>query len=64
MPNRLYKYNGTKWIEVDKSLSDQYTFDSAYIDHLIEKLDRGEYDADLLSDAERDQIKFRLTNKG
>lgn len=64
MPNKLYKYNGTKWIEVDKSLSDQYTFDSAYIDHLIEKLDRGEYDADLLSDAERDQIKFRLTSKG
>ena len=53
-----------KWIEVDKALSDQYTFDVAYIDHLIDRIDRGEYDPDLLSDAEREQIEIRLTNKG
>jgi hypothetical protein len=64
MPNKLYKYNGTKWIEIDKNLSDQYTFDTAYVDHLINKLDSGEYDAELLSDAEREQIKIRLTDKG
>jgi hypothetical protein len=61
MPSVLYKYNGTRWIEVDKKLSDQYAYDEAYIDHLIAKIDSGEYDPDLLSDAERDQIEQRLS---
>jgi hypothetical protein len=66
MPSALYKYNGSKWIEVDKGLSDQYAYDTAYIDHLIEKLTTGEYDPELLNDAEREQVAQRLqtTAKG
>jgi hypothetical protein len=66
MPSALYKYNGGKWIEVDKGLSDQYAYDTAYIDHLIEKLTTGEYDPELLNDAEREQVAQRLqtTAKG
>ena len=60
MPSALYKYNGSKWIEVDKGLSDQYAYDTAYIDHLIEKLTTGEYDPELLNDAEREQVAQRL----
>jgi hypothetical protein len=63
MPSALYKFNGSRWIEVDKSLSDQYAYDTAYIDHLISKIDSGEYDPDLLSDAERDQIEQHLNKK-
>jgi hypothetical protein len=62
LPSTLYKFNGNIWIEVDKTLSDQYAYDNAYIDHLIEKIDTGEYDPDLLSDAERDSIETRLRN--
>ena len=61
LPSVLYKFNGTSWIEVDKALNDRYAHDEAYIDHLIAKIDSGEYDPDLLSDAERDQIEQRLT---
>ena len=61
LPSALYKYNGTRWIEIDKKFSDQYAYDDAYIDHLIAKIDSGEYDPELLSDAERDQIEQRLT---
>lgn len=66
MPSALYKYNGLKWIEVDKGLSDQYAYDTAYIDHLIDKLTTGEYDPELLNDAEREQVAQRLqtNNKG
>jgi hypothetical protein len=60
LPSVLYKYNGTRWIEVDKSMSDQHTYDAAYIDHLISKIGTGEYDPELLSDAERDSIEQRL----
>jgi hypothetical protein len=60
LPSALYKYNGKNWIAVDKSLSDQYAYDTAYIDHLIEKIESGEYDPELLSPAEQDQIEHRL----
>ena len=59
-PNRLYKFNGFRWIEVDKSLSDLYTYDEAYMDYLIAKIASGEYDAELLTDNERDQLAIRL----
>lgn len=63
MPNRLYKYNGDDWILVDKSLTDSYTYNTAYIDHLIAKISSGEYDVDLLSDSEREQVAERLEQK-
>lgn len=60
LPTVLYKYNGKKWIEVDKDLSDTYAYDDAYIDFLIAKLESGEYDAELLTYSEREQIATRL----
>ena len=62
LPSALYKFNGIDWIEVDKALSDQHAYDEAYIDHLIEKISTGEYDPELLSNAERDSIEQRLSN--
>jgi hypothetical protein len=55
-PTKAYKFNGAKWIEIDKSQSDLYTYNTAYIEWLIEKLSTGEYDPDLLTDSEQEQI--------
>jgi hypothetical protein len=63
LPNEVYKHNGNVWILVDKSRTDNYTYNTAYIDHLIVKLDTGEYDIELLSDNEREQISQRLQTK-
>ena len=60
LPSVVYKYNGKDWMEVDKNLTDSYTYDNAYIDHLIERLASGEYDAELLSETEREQVTQRL----
>ena len=60
IPSQLYKFNGRNWIEVDKELTDQHAYDEAYIDHLISKIESGEYDPELLSNAERDAIEKRL----
>ena len=60
MPPQLYKFNGDEWIIIDKNSTDNYTYDTAYIDHLIDKIATGEYDPDLLSDIERDQVAERL----
>lgn len=63
MPNQVYKHNGTAWILVDKNQTANYTYNEAYIDHLIAKIDTGEYDIDLLSDNEREQIAQRLQTR-
>jgi hypothetical protein len=63
LPTRLFKFNGSQWIEIDKDTTDSYTYNTAYIDHLINKIGSGEYDPDLLSNAERDQVEQRLQNK-
>jgi hypothetical protein len=60
LPTRLFKYNGEKWIEVDKNVSDSYAYNQAYIDLLIEKIGAGQYDPELLTDAEREQIEDRI----
>ena len=63
LPNQLFKFNGSKWIEIDKSQSDHYTYNEAYIDHLIEKIHSGEYDPEFLSAAETAQIEHRLQQR-
>ncbi len=62
LPSVVYKFNGTDWILVDKNLTDNYTYDTAYIDHLIARLETGEYEIELLTDSERAQITQRLEN--
>ena len=63
LPNKVFKYNGSKWISVDKNQTDNYTYNEAYLDHLIAKIDSGEYDVDLLSINEQEQITQRLQKK-
>jgi hypothetical protein len=59
-PTRLFKFNGLKWIEVNKSLTDRYAYNKAYIDYLISQIGSGNYDTELLSDSERLQLESRL----
>lgn len=59
-PNKLYKYNGLKWIEVDKTRSDSYSYNDRYIDFLIEKIASQEYDIDQLSPVEQEMIAEKL----
>ena len=56
LPSRLYKWNNSKWIEIDKTITDSYTYDEAYIKFLITKLTSGDYDTDDLSVAEQEQV--------
>jgi hypothetical protein len=60
LPDRLFKWNGIKWIEVDKTTTDSYTYNQAYIQHLIQKLEAGEYEIEDLSDAEQAQVEQQI----
>ena len=60
LPNKVFKFNGDKWIEISKDLTDAYLYDEEYIRYLVAKIESGEYDVDLLSDNERAQIEHYL----
>jgi hypothetical protein len=63
LPNKVYKFDGRKWIEINKEQSDTYLYDQEYIKFLIERIELGEYDIDLLSDAEKQQVEDYLSNQ-
>lgn len=60
LPNKVFKFDGHKWIEINKENSDSYLYDEAYIRHLVSKIESGEYDVDLLSENEKAQIEEYL----
>jgi hypothetical protein len=60
LPPRLFKFNGVKWMEVDKSMTDSHYSDE-YIKHLIDKINSGEYAVEDLSESEQDQIREYLS---
>jgi hypothetical protein len=60
LPSTLHKFNGSKWIEIDKDGTDAFAYNEEYIQHLITKLGTGEYDPELLNDAERSAIEEQL----
>ena len=63
LPNLVFKFNGSSWIAVDKNQSDTYLFNQEYIKYLIEKIDCGQYDIELLSEHEKFQIEEYLSNQ-
>jgi hypothetical protein len=61
LPNRVYKFSGSKWIEINKAQTDSYLYDEEYIKYLINQIELGNYDIDLLAENERLQIEDYLS---
>jgi hypothetical protein len=58
IPHQMHRYTGQEWIPLPPESNS--TFDDEYIDYLIQQLDNGRYDPELLSTNELDQITQRL----
>lgn len=63
LPNRVFKFDGRKWIEINKDSTDSYMYDEEYLNYLITKIDQGEYDVELLSENEKNQIEEYLRSR-
>lgn len=60
LPNRVYKFDGKRWIEINKENTDSYLHDREYIKHLVSMIESGQYDIELLSDREKSEIEEYL----
>ncbi len=60
LPNKVFKFDGSKWIEIQKETSNSYLYDESYIQYLVSEIEKGTYDVELLSDNERALIEEYL----
>lgn len=60
IPHRTFKFNGTRWIQINREENLSYLQNTSYLQFLISKLENGEYDAELLTNSEQDEISEYL----
>jgi hypothetical protein len=56
LPSKLFKFNGNRWISIDKSITDLYTYNEEYLQYIIDSLDKGLIGLDDLTVGEQEQI--------
>lgn len=56
LPHKVLKFNGSKWVEINKDVSGSYLSNTNYLQHLMEKISTGEYDPEFLTEFEQDAI--------
>lgn len=65
LPNKLYKWNGRKWIEIDIArIEDTLAYDEKYIKYLIQEIKQGRREYEDLSSIEQSQIKSYIMSNG
>jgi len=62
IPNSVYKFNGIRWIETNRSTTDTYLSNADYIQFLVEKIATGEYDPEQLTEQEEEAIRIHIAN--
>jgi hypothetical protein len=55
-PNRVFKFNGMRWIQLNRGITESYLTDQ-YLQFLVDKIATGEYDLEMLTDNEQDAIE-------
>ena len=63
LPNRVFKFDGTRWFELNKETSQSYLTNEEYVKFLISKIESGEYDINMLLDVEKEQIETYLKSR-
>ena len=61
MPSTLYRYDGSRWLEVVKDETVEY--DEKYLQHLIDELGEGKVDLEELSPKEQEEIQNLLSKE-
>ena len=56
LPSKLYKFNGSNWIAIDKLITDSYTYNEEYLQYIIDSINKGHLSPDDLTVGEQEQI--------
>lgn len=57
IPNGVYKFNGRKWIQINKETTSSYLDNKEYLQFLVDKISSGEYDVEILTDEEQEAVR-------
>jgi hypothetical protein len=63
IPNKVFKFNGKNWVEVNKNITETYLSNENYLSFLVEKIGTGEYDPELLTPQEQDAITQHIKTR-
>jgi hypothetical protein len=56
-PNKIYKYNGVRWVETSRDITDTHLSNEDYLQFLVDKIATGEYDPEILTENEQDAVQ-------
>jgi len=57
LPNRVFKFNRNKWVEIAREQSDTYLHNDKYMKYLVDKIGAGEIDPEILTGTEQDLLE-------
>ena len=58
LPNRLFRYTGTNWMQLDKEVTDTY-LNEDYVDHLASLVKQGHVELEDLTEQEQNEVLSR-----
>jgi len=62
-PTKLMRFNGVSWDTIDKNILELSGYSNDYINYLINAIADGDYNPELLNDAEKTKIEMLLTQE-
>lgn len=62
LPNRLFRYTGTNWMQLDKEVTDTY-LNEQYVEHLTDQVVRGHTDIEDLTIQEQEEVESAIQRR-
>lgn len=62
LPNKLFRWVGNNWMQVDKQLTDTY-LNNEYVEHLTDQVQRGYTDIDDLTTQEQEEVENAIQRR-
>ena len=63
LPNKLFRYTGTNWMQLDKEITDTYLNDE-YVEHLTDQVTQGYTDIFDLTEQEQEEVENAIQRRG
>ena len=63
LPNKLFRYTGTNWMQLDKEITDTY-LNVEYVEHLTDQVTQGYSDIFDLTTQEQEEVENAIQRRG